>query len=316
MNPTVLSREDDEASRNAPPPRRDTYRVPIPSFVLPFLLLLLTTACQPTAPADDREVIDDLGRRIQVPMRIERVVTLAPNLTEIVFAAGGGGRLVGADQFSDYPPEALRLPRVGGMQPDIERVVALRPDIVLASTEGNQPAVAPALAAAGVPLFVVRTDRLAEIPVSLSRVGELLGTGNGETAASTLRDQIARQARRRSKQPRILFAIWADPIYAAGRETFAGDLIALTGARNAVESKGWPQYPQESLIANPPDIVLHPKNAVARAAVEKLFAARPVILRQIDIVAVDDNRFTRPGPRVAEAAAELNGIIDRWSLEN
>lgn len=292
-------------------------RAPILAFVFPLFPFLLTTACQPAAPAaGTREVTDDLGRRIQVPIRIERVVTLAPNLTEIAFAAGGGDRLVGTDQFSDYPPEALRLPRVGGMQPDIERVVALRPDVVLASTEGNQPAVAPSLAAAGVPLFVVRTDRLEEIPVSLSRVGELLGTGNGETAASTLRDQIARQMRRRSKQPRILFAIWADPIYAAGRDTFAGDLFALTGARNAVESKGWPQYPQESLIANPPDIVLYPKNAVTRAAIEKLFAARPGILRQIDIVAVDDNRFTRPGPRVAEAAAELNGIIDRWLMKN
>lgn len=290
-------------------------RVPILTFVVPLFLLL--TACQRAAPAGaTREVVDDLGRRIQVPIRIGRVVTLAPNLTEIVFAAGGGDRLVGTDQFSDYPPEAMRLPRVGGMQPDIERVVALRPDVVLASTEGNQPAVAPSLAAAGVPLFVVRTDRLDEIPIALSRVGELLGTGNGETAASTLRDQIARQARRRAKQPRILFAIWADPIYAAGRETFAGDLISLTGARNAVEARGWPQYPQESLIANPPDIVLYPKNAVTRAAVENLFVASPGILRQIDIVAVDDNRFTRPGPRVAEAAAELNGIIDRWSVKN
>lgn len=302
-----------EVLRRASPPQNDVNNFP-PASVL---LLLLLTACQPAAPAaGSRDVVDDLGRTIQVPARIERVVTLAPNLTEIVFAAGGGDRLVGADQFSDYPPEALRLPRVGGMQPDIERVVALRPDVVLASTEGNQPAVAPSLAAAGVPLFVVRTDRLDEIPVSLSRIGELLGTGNGETAASTLREQIARQMRRRAKQPRILFAIWADPIYAAGRETFAGDLIALTGARNAVESKGWPQYPQESLIANPPDIVLYPKNAVTRSAIDELFAARPGILRQIDIVAVDDNRFTRPGPRVAEAAAELNGIIDRWSSRN
>jgi iron complex transport system substrate-binding protein len=280
-------------------------------WLLPVLLLL--TACQPAAPAaGSREVIDDLGRTIQVPARIQRVVTLAPNLTEIVFAAGGGDRLVGADQFSDYPPEALRLPRVGGMQPDIERVVALRPDVVLASTEGNQPAVAPSLAAAGVPLFVVRTDRLNEIPISLSHVGALLGTGNGETAASTLRDQIARQMRRRARQPRILFVIWADPIFAAGRETFADDLFALTGARNALESKGWPQYPQESLIANPPDIVLYPAATVSRAAVEKLFAATPAALRRIEIVAVDDDRFTRPGPRVAEAAAELNTIIDRW----
>ena len=280
--------------------------------LLPVLLLVI--GCEAAAPAaGTREVIDDLGRTVRIPARIERVITLAPNLTEIVFAAGGGARLVGADQFSNYPPEAKSLVRVGGMQPDIEKVVALQPDLVLASTEGNQPAIAPTLAAAGIPLFVVRTDRLDEIPVSLSRIGGLLETGHGETAASTLRDQIGRQVRQRSKQPRILFAIWADPLYAAGRRTFADDLFLMTGARNAVEAGGWPQYPQESLIANPPDIVLYPANAVSRAAVEKLFAATPDVLQRIEFVAVDDDRFTRPGPRVAEAAGELNAIIDRWA---
>lgn len=248
-----------------------------------------------------------------MPIHIDRAVTLAPNLTEIVFAAGGGDKLVGADDFSNHPPEAKRLPKVGGMQPDIERVVALKPDVVLASTEGNQPGIAPSLASAGVPLFVVRTDRLDEIPVALSRVGDLLGTGNGETAASTLRDQIRRQARRRTTSPRMLFAVWADPLYVAGRETFTDDLFALTGARNAVSERGWPLFSHEALIAAPPDIITHPRNTVSRESVEKLFAAAPSVLRRVTIVAVDDDLFTRPGPRVVEAARVLNEIIDAWS---
>ena len=246
-------------------------------------------------------------------MHIDRVVTLAPNLTEIVFAAGGGAKLVGADDFSNHPPDAKTLPRVGGMQPDIERVVALRPDVVLASTEGNQAGIAPSLASAGVPLFVVRTDRLDEIPLALSRVGDLLGTGNGETAASTLRDQLRRHVRRRPVQPRILFAVWADPLYVAGQGTFTDDLFALTGARNAVAARGWPLFSHEALIARPPDIILHPSNTVSRQSVEKLFAAAPSALRRISIVAVDDDLFTRPGPRVVEAARMLNEIIDQWT---
>lgn len=277
------------------------------------LCALIVAACDPASrPADTHEITDDLGRRLHVPARIERVVTLAPNLTEIVYAAGGGERLVGVDDFSNYPPEVRRLPRVGGMQPDVEKIVALRPDLVLASTEGNQPGIAPSLAAADVPLFVVRTDRLHEIATSLARVGDVLGTGNGETAASTLRDQIRRQLRRRDARPRILFAVWADPLYVAGRETFTDDLFALTGGRNAVSVKGWPQYSHEALLANPPDIILHPGGTVSRAAVERLFAAVPSVLRRVQIVAVDDDRFTRPGPRVALAAATLNDIIDRW----
>ena len=199
------------------------------------------------------------------------------------------------------------------MQPDVERVVALSPDLVLASTEGNQPGIAPSLAAAGVPLFVVRTDRLTEISTALARVGDLLGTGNGETAASTLRDQVRRQMRKRDVRPRVLFAVWADPLYVAGVETFTDDLFALTGSRNAVAVKGWPQYSHEALLANPPDIILYPGGTVSRASVESLFAAAPSLLRRVQLVAVDDNRFTRPGPRVAEAAAALNEIIDKWS---
>src|SRR5215213_7239896 len=103
------------------------------------------------------------ARERSAPAQPTRVVTLSPNLTEILYAIGAGQTIVGTDDFSNYPPAAKRLPKVGGMQPDIEKIVALGPDLVLASTEGNHPNLAPALAAANVPLFVVRTDRIAEI---------------------------------------------------------------------------------------------------------------------------------------------------------
>jgi iron complex transport system substrate-binding protein len=305
-------------SRCTPPPARASAcrtiskrKSPASLRATPAALLFLLVACNPAEESRaTREVVDDLGRRVTIPTEIRRVVTLAPNLTEIVYAAGGGEKLVGVDQFSNYPPEVQRLPKVGGMQPDIERVVALRPDVVLASTEGNQPGVAPSLAAAGVPLFVVRTDRLDDIALSLSRVGELLDTGQGEVAASTLRDAIRRQQRTRAGRPRLLFAVWHDPLYVAGRETFTDDLFALAGARNAVPVKGWPQYSQEALLADPPDVVLHPGTTVSRESVERLFAAAPGVLRNVEIVAVDDDLFTRPGPRVALAAAKLNEILD------
>lgn len=274
-----------------------------------FVCALL--ACGRKSPPDALHT-DDLGREVRTATRIERVVTLAPNLTEIAFAAGAGEWIVGTDDFSDHPPEAKRLPKVGGMQPNVERIAALEPDLVLASTEGNQPNLAPALAAANVPLFVVRTDRLDQIPDSLSRVGALLGSPFGETAASTLRDQIRRQRRARPSSPRVMFTVWADPLYAGGAETFADDLIRLCGGVNAVTVKGWPQYSQESLLANPPDIVLYPAASVSRAQVERLFAPAPDVLRRVTLVAVDENVFTRPGPRVVNAAARLNEIIDAW----
>jgi ABC-type Fe3+-hydroxamate transport system substrate-binding protein len=249
---------------------------------------------------------DDLARPVVVPREIRRAVTLSPNLTEMIFALGAGDRIVGADDFSNYPAPAKKLPKVGGMQPNIEKIVALKPDVVFASTEGNHPNLAPALAAANIPLFVVRTDRLAEIPVAMRRLASLLHTS--EDAVGELERAVAAQKRTRATSPRLLFAVWTDPLYVAGRNTFTDDLYALTGARNAVEVTGWPQYSLESFVAAPPDILLYPRGAVTPQQVDALMKRVPGLRTRV--IAVNEDIFQRPGPRMAEAAQALNAILD------
>lgn len=258
-------------------------------------------------------VQDDLGRAVAIPSRIGRVVTLAPNLTEIVYAIGAGETLVAADDASNFPPEARALPKVGAMQPNVEKIVAHRPHLVLASSEGNHPNLAPALEAAGIPLFVVKTDRIAEIPRAMRQLGRLLHVDGAEQAAARLEASLAAQRRVRAQAPRVLFAIWTDPLYVAGRETFTDDLLRFAGAENAVRVRGWPQYSLESLLASPPDLVLYPRGAVAPAQMEALRARVPEL--DAKIVAVDEDIFQRPGPRVSEAAARLNGILDAFEAE-
>jgi ABC-type hemin transport system substrate-binding protein len=276
-----------------------------------LFLTFLTLSC--SFERSSAGTVDDVGRTVAVAQPVSRVVTLAPNLTEIVYAAGGGSSLVATDDNSDFPEPARRLPKVGGMQPNVEKIAALKPDLVLASTEGNQPSLAPALAAVSIPLFVLKTDRMNEIAPAIERVGSLLGTSSSQDAASAVRKGIEAQRRTRAKSPRILFAVWADPLYVAGKATFIDDVLSLTGATNAVQVSGWPQYPLESLIAAPPDLILYPAKAVTRDALERLFRARPALLGTIELVPVDDNLFTRPGPRVSEAARVLNQVIDRWA---
>ena len=261
-----------------------------------FILLI---ACSRTPVANTH---DDLDRPVALPARITRVVTLAPNLTEIVYAIGAEDRIAGTDDFSDEPAAAKTLPKVGGMQPNIEKIVALRPDVVLATTTGNHPNLAPALAAVKIPLFVVRTDRLDEVPRAMERVASILGVRTN--AAEELRAAIARQKRTRARRPRLLFVVWADPLYVAGRDTFSDDLLRLTGAENIVTITGWPQYSLESLVANPPDLILY-VNKIAPSQIEKLRT-----YAHVPAVAVDENLFTRPGPRVSSAAETLNRILD------
>lgn len=271
-----------------------------------FALALLAGAC---AERPAQTIPDDLGRPVAVPPRVMRVVTLAPNLTEIVYAVGAGEKIVGTDDFSNFPVDAVAKTKVGGMQPSIEKIAALKPDLVLASTEGNHPNLATALSAARIPLFVVRTDRLDQISGAMDRVGRLLDAPQREAAVRAFESQVAAQRRTRANAARVMFAVWTDPLYVGGRDTFTDDVLRLAGARNAVEVAGWPQYSLESLVAAPPDIILYPRGAVTPQQVEALRKRVPEL--KAEIVAVDEDIFQRPGPRVPLAAQRLNAILDR-----
>lgn len=271
-----------------------------------LLFATLFLACHAEQPAASLQ--DDLSRTVTLPAHIHRVVTLAPNVTEIIFALGAGEKIVGTDDFSNYPAGALNLPKVGGMQPNIEKIVQLKPDLVLASTEGNHPNLARALESAHIPLYVLRTDRIAEIAPAMRRVGTLLEAPRTDEAVAALEKNIAAQKRTRAQHQRVMFAVWTDPLYVAGRATFTDDLFAITGAENAVTLNGWPQYSLESFVAAPPDLLLYPKGSVTPEQVAALLARAPGVRTRA--VAVDQDVFQRPGPRVAEAAHALNDILD------
>ena len=251
----------------------------------------------------------DGGRTLSAPTGPPRVVALAPNLTEMIYALGAGDVLAGTDAASDFPPAAKALPKVGGgLTPNIEKIVALRPTLVVAIAAGLHPNLSRALAAQHIPLLVVRTDRLADVPRAMGEIRNRIGCERTPAIAAMLH-ALQQQRRTRPKSPRILFVVWTDPLYIAGRDTFTNDLFGICGVRNAASVKGWPQYSLESLMASPPDLLLYPDRSVLRAQIGAL-AARAKLT--CDIVAVDENVFVRPGPRMAEAAAALNRIADRW----
>ena len=274
-----------------------------------ILLTLLITTCRERPLAS---VKDDLGRNVPLPPRVTRVITLAPNLTELVFAIGAGSKVVGTDDYSNFPPAAKKLAKVGGMQPNVEKIAALRPDLVIASTEGNHPNLEPALKAIKVPLFVVRTDRLPEITASMNTLGRLLDV-DADHPIGTLDRELNGQRRTRARRARVLFAVWSDPLYVAGRNTFTDDLFILTGAENVVQAGGWPQYSLETLVAQPPDLLLYPRGAMTPQQVAALLNRAPGL--QTRVVPVNEDIFQRPGPRVAEAAKALNAILDRYEKE-
>jgi iron complex transport system substrate-binding protein len=282
-------------------------------FALAMIVSAAAACTRGSSGNDHRALVrDDLGRDVRLPAHVRRIVSLQPNVTELIAAAGAADRIVGTDDFSDEPASMKQLPKVGSMQPNVETITSLRAELVLTTTSGNHPALAAALGAVAIPLYVLRIDRLTEIAPALERIGMLIGR-DAHVAAAALRHDIEAQRRTRRHAPRVLFLAWSDPIYVAANGSFADDLLALTGAHNAVPASFhyWPQYSLEALIANPPDLIIYPNRAATSQQVDQLIA-RAKLSGRTASVSVDDNLFTRPGPRVAQAATLLNGILDRW----
>lgn len=286
---------------------------PDPAVRIVLAAALLAFACH-----RDAGTRDDLGRVVAVPSNVRRIVTLAPNVTELVAAAGAAGRIVGVDDFSNFPPAVRNLPRVGGLQPSPEVIARLQPDLVLASSSGNETSLAPPLEGAGIALYVVRTDRLSDVTRAIRRLGEVLHEPRAGAAAAAIERGLEASRRVRGTKPRILFVVWPGPLYVAGRGTFVDDLLQLCGAENAVPEnvKGWPEYSMEMLLKNPPDLILYPSRSVREEALNSIFA-NDARWQSLDVVRnrayypVDEDVFTRPGPRVVDAARDLNELLDR-----
>jgi ABC-type hemin transport system substrate-binding protein len=236
-----------------------------------------------------------------------RVVTLAPNVTEMLLALGAGDRIIGTDDFSADAMPNRQIPRVGGLQPNLEKIVAVRPDLVIANAAGLQPNLGSALAGVHIPLLVVTNERLDDIARSMTAIGKALDIDSAPAVAA-LKTGLARQRHVRPHPLRVMLAVWTDPLYVAGANTFAADLISLCGARNAVLANGWPQYSLESFVADPPDLLLYPNHSVTPEAMKVLLLRAGTI--KVVAVPVDENLFTRPGPRVAAAGKVLNAILD------
>jgi iron complex transport system substrate-binding protein len=241
-----------------------------------------------------------------------RIVALAPNLTEIVFALGAGDLLVGVSDHSDFPAAARMIPRVGGLEVSAETVVSLRPDLVLATKEGNTRGPVTALAAAGLPVLLVPGGSLDEVLEGIRLVAARLGRaaeGGRIVADLERRRRFARQIAARGARPRAILLIWPEPPQAAGGGTFLHDVLTEAGAANVLEDRrGWPLVSPEFLAATPVDVIVVPDDPGTRAVYERAFRDGPLsrgAAANARVIRIDESSLTRPGPRVFEALEKL-----------
>ncbi|HEU5251406.1 MAG TPA: helical backbone metal receptor [Thermoanaerobaculia bacterium] len=240
------------------------------------------------------------------------MVALAPNLTEIVFALGAGGSLVGVSEHSDYPREALAVPRVGGLEVSAERVASVSPDLVLATQEGNARGPVSALEAAGLSVLVLPTGSLDSVLDSIRRTGDALG--RRREAARLASELAAKRTAVRSRvagrpRPRAILLVWPDPPQAAGGGTFLDDVLTEAGADNLLRDRpGWPVVSMEYLTTAPVDVLVLPASGGSRPAFERAFASGALsrgAASRARRIWMDESELTRPGPRVFAALEDL-----------
>jgi len=213
------------------------------------------------APPASRQVTDETGRTIRVPLSIHRIVSLAPNLTETIYALGLQDQLVGDTDYCDFPPEAQQKPKVGGAKnPSLEAIVALHPDLVLVTKNLNRLETVQALEEIGIPSYATDPPNVNAIISSTKRLADLLGASpSGELIADNLRRTLANLQHRVTSLPprRVLFIIWIEPLISIGKDTFIADALRYAGAVSVVDSsQNWPQVNLEEVVRLQPEFLV------------------------------------------------------------
>ena len=274
----------------------------------------------PTAFAGaNRQMTDQVGRDVRVPVAPQRIVALAPSVTEIIYALGRQDRLVGVTRFSDHPEPAKHLPKVGSyIHLDVERIVALQPDLCIGIKDGNPLAVIEQLDAIGIPVYAINPRGLDSVMKSVSEIGELV---NAEEVAVRINkdmqmriDQIRIRVATSEQKPNVFFQIGISPIVSVGSQTFIHQLIVMAGGTNvSAGNTPYPRYSKEQVIDLAPDVIVI-SSMSRRAVFEQVKAewlqwpAIPAVKHNAVYIA-PTNLFDRPTPRLVDGLELLARLI-------
>jgi len=278
-----------------------------------WLALLLPLAAQEAVV-----VTDDDGVRITLPHPPTRIVSTAPGVTEMLFAAGAGPFVIATVEYSDVPAAARKVPRIGdGIAIDMERVVALKPDVIVVWPGGGNPAQIARLTQLGFPLYRQQVNALGEIPGSLRRLGALAGTQTvAERAARDIETRLAqlKQHHGGGSPPTVLLQVWNRPIYTVGGKHLMTDALRYCGARNVFDDlpEMGPAVDVEAVIARDPDFIVAvapPGTADTWLADWKRFPHLRA-LRENHLIGMVEGGLTRLGPSALKGAEALCRALD------
>jgi len=276
-------------------------------------------------PTQAFTVRDMLGRDVALSAPPRRIVSLVPSVTEILYGLGAEELVAGVTTLCDFPPAAQQKPKVGGIvNPSLEVIASLRPDLVLATTEGNRDSTIQQLEALGIPTYVVSPKNFSGVLESIELIG---GLTRRQEAARRMVEEIRRRGERvieltrGQPRPTVLYLVWADPIVVPGRDTLITGLIRMAGGMSvsSEERIDWPRLSLEQVVARAPDVVivashsrLHVEDALRRWREQKIMVPA---FKNGRVHTIDGNLVHRPGPRVVDGLEALARIIHPGAVE-
>lgn len=257
-------------------------------------------------------VQDDTGNRVTLAKPAQRVISTAPHITELLFAAGGGERVVGAMNFSDYPEAAKRIPVIGtNAQIDMERLLALRPDLLVVWQTGNTERQLTQLKSLGIPIFYSEPKKLDDIATSLTRLGQLLGTdAAAQAAARDYRQKVARlNASYAQRSPvRVFYQIWEKPLFTLNGEHIVSDALRVCGGRSifAGLKVTAPSVSTEAVLQENPEAIIGGEQHDGQAGITlwKQYKGMQAVQRD-NLFMLDSELLVRATPRIADGIAVL-----------
>jgi cobalamin transport system substrate-binding protein len=277
------------------------------SFLIIFATFFAACSANRSSSQPVRTVTDELGRSVAVSIRPQRIISLAPSVTEILYALGAADRIAGVTSYCDYPPEARQKPIVGDtLKPSAERIIGLNADLVIISTASQIESIFQKLVELGIPVYVSNPRNIEGVIDSINRIGELIDARDqANELIQKLRARIANVQSRVAglSRPEVFVILGTEPLITVGAGSFMTDLITSAGGRSiSAEDPGdYPQYSIETVVARQPEVIL------LQSGEERLTNRLQQTPAGISnrVYHIDDDLLLRPGPRIVDGLEQV-----------
>ena len=286
------------------------------SLLLAFVIIFLLNI---SAKAEERIFTDEMGRQVKIPYPAKRIVSLAPSITEILFALGLDEQVAAITNFCDYPEAVLNKPRIGGfVNPDIEKIVSLKPDLIIGIRDGNRMDTVDRLNDFGLPAYLIDPKGFDGVMQTIKNIGDVVG--REKESRKMVKEMVKKTENiitltQPLSRPKVFFQLGDAPMVTVGKGTLANDLIRLAGGRSISENEpaSYPVYSIETVLLKAPEIIImtsmdSKKNSPQLIKKWESWKSIPAV-RMSMIYVIDSNLVDRPTPRIVEGLEALVRII-------